>query len=244
MTLPREVLARSIAEMDSADFWSNVDTQGDCWLWRGRLMGGNPVYVSMTKSRRTLMPGRVIWFLCRTDDLPSSITRTCGMRLCVNPDHLAPRVPPREKAPCKVDGCDRLSVAHAMCAVHYSRWYAYGDPLHKPRIGGRKRTAPANYEQVHYRLRKERGVARLLTCVECGGPADEWSYDHGDPGEQVSESGPWSPNISAYSPRCVACHRAYDAQPQEDHILRKPWRRWTAHHQQHDAPGGRAGMEG
>lgn len=70
------------------------------------------------------------------------------------------------------------------------------------------------YWAIHDRLRRDRG--KPGTCVDCGGPASEWSYDHGDPNELVSESGSsrgfaFSLDLDHYVPRCVRCHRAHDA---------------------------------
>jgi hypothetical protein len=58
----------------------------------------------------------------------------------------------------------------------------------------------AKYLARHVRVRTARGKAAELSCVECDGPAFEWSLIHNaDPFE-----------IQNYRPMCVRCHRIYD----------------------------------
>lgn len=72
-----------------------------------------------------------------------------------------------------------------------------------------------SYGAVHRRLRKSRGSARNFRCVDCGGPAAQWSYDGNDPEELYGPSGrnisPYSTDPDRYQPRCSACHGRYDA---------------------------------
>lgn len=71
-----------------------------------------------------------------------------------------------------------------------------------------------NYSDVHNRLAYLRGPARDHRCVECGGQAAHWSYDHGDPDEllDLSDRGslPYSPKPEHYQARCAACHKTFD----------------------------------
>ena len=68
------------------------------------------------------------------------------------------------------------------------------------------------YEGAHLRLRSIRGRARDFSCVDCGEPAQEWSYNHDDPNEKRMPDGtrPYSGDPSHYSPRCLHCHRKMD----------------------------------
>lgn len=59
----------------------------------------------------------------------------------------------------------------------------------------------AKYRAVHARIVNERGRADEHTCVDCHGPARDWSYKR--------RKG-YSTNIADYEPRCTKCHRAYD----------------------------------
>lgn len=73
-----------------------------------------------------------------------------------------------------------------------------------------------SYRSAHLRLRRERGRAAEMDCVDCAGPAAEWSLprdatpsmwgDVGD-GKVVCR---YSPDPAVYEPRCVRCHRRYD----------------------------------
>lgn len=66
------------------------------------------------------------------------------------------------------------------------------------------------YVGLHARLARVRGKARDHTCVECGAPADDWSYDHRDPDEVVGEHHgcmvAYSLDLARYQPMCRSCH--------------------------------------
>jgi hypothetical protein len=56
------------------------------------------------------------------------------------------------------------------------------------------------YQAIHKRLRKERGLARAHECGSCDKKARDWAYIHGlDPDD-----------IWSYTPMCSGCHRSYD----------------------------------
>ena len=72
------------------------------------------------------------------------------------------------------------------------------------------------YSAVHSRVRHDRGKASTNSCIDCGGPAYQWSYDHEDPDERTSAERNsfgmyYSLKLMHYSPRCVSCHKAFDA---------------------------------
>lgn len=134
--------------------------------------------------------------------------RTHGDPLYVRP---APLPPPR----CAVADCNKPKHGFIYCSKHYQRYVKSGDPLisgdHYP---GRPRIAEPSYDGVHKRLSREKGAAAARFCVDCGGQADEWSYDGGCPHELVGEVRgsilAYSVDQSRYSPRCRPCHRAMD----------------------------------
>jgi hypothetical protein len=108
-----------------------------------------------------------------------------------------------------------------MCKLHATRLRRHGDPHvvipsdeRDLAIGERNTNWTgdgATYLAMHQRLRKHRGPARTRACFACGAPARQWSYDHCDPDERVSDDGlPYSVNLDRYQPRCVPCHKAYD----------------------------------
>ena len=66
--------------------------------------------------------------------------------------------------------------------------------------GASRRQAQPGYIARHARMRKIRGRARDLPCVDCGGPAREWSQRRDTDGLDPFD----------YDPRCPPCHRAYD----------------------------------
>ena len=69
----------------------------------------------------------------------------------------------------------------------------------------------AGYMTVHQRLRRERGAASDYPCSHCDAPALDWAYDHTDPNERPSESGPFSVDPERYKPLCRSCHQKLDA---------------------------------
>jgi hypothetical protein len=94
-----------------------------------------------------------------------------------------------------------------MCASHYNRWYRHADPsggVHY-RFG---------YKAMHDWLRRNRGMPKENSCVDCGQPAQEWSYDGDDPNERQDiydgRIVTFSINPDRYEPRCRSCHRAKD----------------------------------
>lgn len=83
-------------------------------------------------------------------------------------------------------------------------------------------TAPCSYQAAHKRLTRTRGRAKTLPCVDCGQPADSWSYNGDSALEQTGTTASnshgkvimahvtWSPDPADYSPRCSADHIAHD----------------------------------
>jgi hypothetical protein len=68
------------------------------------------------------------------------------------------------------------------------------------------------FGSLHKRLRKNRGLASQYSCVDCGEPAAQWSYDHTDPNEKIAKAGPhpYSTDPNRYHPRCKSCHKKFD----------------------------------
>lgn len=113
-------------------------------------------------------------------------------------------------------------VTRGLCAAHYSRWLRYGTTElqgHIPQPGADNvnwRGDGIGYSAAHMRVRSMRGPATDHHCVDCGGPAVHWSYDHADPAEQRGAPAPgdkplpFSPDSDHYQPRCVSCHKHFD----------------------------------
>lgn len=75
--------------------------------------------------------------------------------------------------------------------------------------------AVVSYCTAHQRVSRQRGVAKSHPCVDCAGPARDWSYDGLDPDELFEVIGnsrlAYSLDINRYVPRCRDCHSAHDA---------------------------------
>ena len=105
---------------------------------------------------------------------------------------------------CSIEGCTEPLSARGWCRKHYSRWYNHGDPR---------------------RVRKLRGRASQYICTECGGPAQQWAYNHRDPDvirapmDALLGAGMlYSADPAFYQPMCKRCHSAFDAK-HRDSIL-------------------------
>ena len=79
---------------------------------------------------------------------------------------------------------------------------------------GERRSASVSYRTTHKRIESTRGRADAHPCVDCGGAAQEWSYDQADPHEVTETVGRWPLTYSIdpahYEPRCIPCHRTFD----------------------------------
>lgn len=76
-------------------------------------------------------------------------------------------------------------------------------------------TSDAGYGAAHRRVMTKRGKASAHRCIDCGGRAYHWSYNHRDPNELHDETMSdravaYSLDWSYYEPRCVPCHKAFD----------------------------------
>lgn len=120
------------------------------------------------------------------------------------------------KRDCSVDGCEKAYHANGYCSFHGYRAERYGDPLAigPGKRSGRKRMGVPSYAGIHKRLFYDLGQASRRTCVDCGGRADEWSYNGGADREYWEDTRgslvAYTTDFSFYSPRCVRCHRIYD----------------------------------
>lgn len=119
---------------------------------------------------------------------------------------------------CAVDGCMTPATRRGWCDTHYRRWLRHGGvDVVLPRLYDTQAAGERNgwwsgdlagYAAVHKRLRNARGKATDHPCWDCGNPADQWAYDHGDPNERIDSRGlPYSFDIEEhYAPVCMACH--------------------------------------
>ena len=70
------------------------------------------------------------------------------------------------------------------------------------------------YYTVHDRLRRTRGKATSLECVQCGERARDWAYQHTSSDEKVDPATGrvYSDDPSDYAPMCRKCHIILDNQ--------------------------------
>lgn len=196
----------SIRECSVLACSSAVDARGLCSSHYARLKRygdplGRPVKVVNT---------------CGVDacDRPSVSWGYCGMhsqRYYHHGDPLASFK--RRRSNCRVDDCPELTKGHGYCAKHLRRLKSNGDPA-IARSGGRPTLDEhPRWAAIHKRVQRAKGAAVEHQCVDCGGRADEWSYDNADPDELRDRrlNIAYSLSIDHYEPRCIKCHRAFDA---------------------------------
>ena len=123
--------------------------------------------------------------------------------------HGDPNYLPMIHVECIADGCHKAprSARLGLCEMHYYRARRHGD------IGfvTDTRKAEVLYRAAHWRLVRDRGPAYAHPCVDCGGAAAHWSYQHDDTNELMSPNGfPYSLDADHYRTRCVPCHAAFD----------------------------------
>lgn len=135
-----------------------------------------------------------------------------------------------EHLECSIAECTKSTIARGWCSTHYERWRRTGNPelvLPNPAMlpgsGNAKWLgSQVKYRSAHDRVRKARGLASDYACVDCGGSAIQWSYDHQDPDELIEPDDPkrkpYSANPEHYEPRCRPCHW------RKDHPTGKPTR--------------------
>ena len=123
---------------------------------------------------------------------------------------------------CSVENCDKPKKTRGMCGKHYKRFMKFGDVnMVKPKGGARyyggssieRKGRNITYRSAHMRIEYLRGKASNHMCIDCGQTAYHWAYDHSDTNELTAPNGMvYSPDVERYDPRCVPCHKVYDAQ--------------------------------
>lgn len=79
------------------------------------------------------------------------------------------------------------------------------------------RRTDVGYHTAHNRIRTLKGPAKSYLCVDCGKPAQQWSYTHDDPDEKVGPNSlgsmlAYSLKEECYVPRCRKCDKVVDGQ--------------------------------
>jgi len=121
---------------------------------------------------------------------------------------------------CAISDCESPARTRGWCKSHYMRWYRYGDFRVKRSPWSRWNPNPnPSYEAAHRRIKRAKGLASDWPCIDCGGRARDWSYNHRDPDERTQVTTlprgrevtvTYSLNPDCYEPRCGACHATFD----------------------------------
>jgi hypothetical protein len=85
----------------------------------------------------------------------------------------------------------------------------------------RKPDGAIGYTAAHGRVKRVRGLAEALMCVDCGGPATDWSLKKDARHARAATSGReaglrYSHDPNDYDPRCRSCHGKYDGWGRSD----------------------------
>lgn len=107
---------------------------------------------------------------------------------------------------CTYEACSNGQFATGLCQKHYVRVRRHGDPAIKNKPGASPEVP--GYRLQHSRMQEAQGPAKEFTCVDCGGAADHWTYDHLDPEALVDPvlGYVYSLKFEHYDPRCAPCH--------------------------------------
>lgn len=166
-----------------------------------------------------IVPGTCVAQECEAPDVgPHGY---CGKHWVAWKRYGDPDVRKRFRTFCTVEGCDGPTHGRGLCSAHWARRKRTGDALGStPRMQDGEANpswvgADVSYAGAHARVRRMHGVARLHKCVDCGGGAEHWSYNHKDPDAIVGtladgSYAPFSLKIECYEPRCPACHKRFD----------------------------------
>lgn len=135
-----------------------------------------------------------------------------------DPEASLTRRAPGLNGSCEVSGCTVKAIASGYCPAHYQRNKRHGGVLADQPVRKLGPRDPGSYRATHGRLKRERGAASDLACVDCGSQARHWSYDRSDAAERVetlvtkgrSYRVAYSTDISRYEPRCARCHHEFD----------------------------------
>lgn len=132
------------------------------------------------------------------------------------PEIVAKRVPDQQ---CSVEGCvNKAFHTDGTCRTCRLRMRRNGDYDYHNR-GSKSHNWLSDdelgYKEAHRRVKRARGSASTHRCVDCGGAALHWSYNHAAKDEKWGrhEDGilvPFSTNVEDYEPRCVPCHKRFD----------------------------------
>ena len=110
---------------------------------------------------------------------------------------------------CDGPKCSNLArKSYRFCPSHLTQKSRHGEMW--PLFSYRERKDTVGYHTAHKRVKNKMGKADIQDCVDCGGPANQWSYDHADINELRSEEGPYSLSEEHYQPRCFSCHKKFD----------------------------------
>lgn len=123
-------------------------------------------------------------------------------------DPLTPLTRQPNVGACTVEGCDRPMRKRKWCADHYGMWRRFGEIREWS-----YRWGDGGYVPTHRWLRRELGAPEQYPCVDCGGTAQEWSYDNQDPDELIDlthDGAAYTRKTEHYQPRCCLCHRRFD----------------------------------
>jgi hypothetical protein len=120
---------------------------------------------------------------------------------------------------CKEDGCEDDHYGNGWCHKHYVRMWRNGTMETKQKPIGHE---DPSYDTMHKRVKLAYGPARIHTCVDCGGPATDWSYNHNGEIELVQLIKEkylfrYGTSIDDYSPRCKSCHKIFDNNREDSH---------------------------
>lgn len=109
--------------------------------------------------------------------------------------------------------CGEPVTSRGLCRAHYYHWHR--ENLEGSDVPINNKKDVVKYLSMHIRIKRARGRASTYECVDCLGPARDWSLKHDAQDTIAEESGRYagsrySLDVYDYEPRCGNCHKAYD----------------------------------
>lgn len=134
--------------------------------------------------------------------------------------------PQRISGTCSVGDCTMDSYAwDGLCRKHHLRSKNRSDVNFEYR--GKANHCwtgdDVTYRGIHQRVRKQKGSAAAYPCIDCGGQARHWSYNHLHPEQRTDPitGAPYAADEANYEPRCAGCHKKFDLKHGAGKNLRK-----------------------
>ena len=125
---------------------------------------------------------------------------------------------PIRRMNCTIEDCSRPGKAKNLCNTHYQAWWISQPKENRSYTkGGRPRKDVVSYWGMHGRLKVNKGSASKHQCIDCGTPANDWTWNnscsnvlYGVARKDRPNLNPYCVHLEHYEARCTSCHMIFD----------------------------------